>query len=43
VEFLSRDDVDRVGGLLRNGSNALEWELAAKREPDTSSDEKGAV
>jgi hypothetical protein len=37
-ELLSRDDVDRVVGLLRNGSNALEWGLAAKRESDTSSD-----
>ena len=42
-EFLSRDDVDRVVGLLRNSSNALEWGLAAKSESDTSLDEKGTV
>jgi hypothetical protein len=42
-ELLSGDDLDRVVGLLRNGSNALQWGLAAKREPDTSSDEKGTA
>ena len=42
-ELLPRDDVNRVVSLLSDGSNALQWGLAAKREPDTSSDEKGTV
>ena len=42
-EFLSRDDVERVVGMMRGASNVLEWGLAPEREPGAVSDERGAV
>src|ERR671913_1228256 len=32
-ELLFGDDLDRVVGLLRNGSNALQWGLAGSENP----------
>ncbi len=42
-KLLSRDDVERVVGMLRGASNVLEWGLAPEREPGADSDKRGAV
>ena len=32
-EFFSRDDVQRVVGMLHIGSETLEWDSASERDP----------
>jgi hypothetical protein len=43
-EFFSRDDAHRVVGMLRKGSEVLEWDLSSSgRHPGTGPYDTGAV
>lgn len=43
-EFFSQDDAQRVVGMLRSGSDALEWGLASsERYPGTEPHDTGSI